>query len=556
MQARGSSGNRRLGASGIAHQIFEARARVAVETADVVLLCFDSQSQQAGGAQRVSEWVHAYGKPVVAILNNRNAEWRTPTRARRRSLRRTLSQSVAEHVGRIRDELGQLGLGGTPWCALSAKRALFARAREPFVGPDAPTFRKHRVQYGVEKLARWSNLGALEDLLIAAIHLDAAGLRVAMLRRELRAELRNVGNSLGELERSSRGATNGLESLVESALRVVGYPHKDVAGAREAFADSPVTGDLLSTLEQLRESPFQAGATGELQAYVGQLLDARLSPLRTRSLGAAERAIEDGFRNGREVSSEEFQRRAFDSSAMDAAARDVIAEAEGFLARKVRLAVRDAKTDFQSQARGIRIDGGAGGDAKKKGFWLGVARVAASAFAAATIVIPPLFLVSIAVGIGSLILGGFSRRARQEAEEKRAQARREALHAARRTVNDAYERVAIDVAAQAVTLTRRALATLLVEPVRTAVALRLVAREAGRAASAIQALANGIEVSNPLEILRAAARSVEEARYPSDPGGFPKDVARMKTEWVDPEGLLADAATAVERFCVRRTAQR
>ena len=50
----------------------EATARKAVETADVVLLCFDTQSQQASEFAKVAAWVTHYGKPVVAVLNVRN----------------------------------------------------------------------------------------------------------------------------------------------------------------------------------------------------------------------------------------------------------------------------------------------------------------------------------------------------------------------------------------------------------------------------------------------------------------------------------------------------
>jgi predicted GTPase len=523
----------------------EARARAAVETADVVLLCFDSQSQQAGEFQRVADWVHAYGKPVVAILNFRNPEWRMPFRVRHRARRRSLSQSVAEHVGHIRDELAHLGLGGTPIVALSAKRALFARAREPFVGPDPHTLRAQRERHGVEKLARWSNLATLEQLLVTAIRRDAAGLRVGMLRRELRAELGKVAGGLGELERSSRAAATGLDSLVEVTLRVVGYPRGDADDARVPFRDSRVADDLLSELERLRESPFQAAVAGELQAYVGQLLEARLSPLRTRSLGAAEGIIEEGFRDGREVSSEEFRGRAFDLFAMEAVAREVIGEAESFLARKIRLVARDARTDFQCQARGVRVDGAADAKSKRTGAWLDYAKVATSAISTATIFFPPAVIVSILAAVCTMIFGWLGRRARKKAEETRAQARRKALDSARRSVHEAHDKVATDVAGAIAVLARSTLSTVLVEPVRTAVALRLVAREAGRAAEAISEIARRIEASDPLAILLDALRVVEEARHAGDRAASRK--VWLGEDWVDdPEGLLPDDVGASE----------
>ena len=40
-----------------------------MEIADVVVLCFDTQSQQQAEFERVAEWVRAYGKPAIAVLN-------------------------------------------------------------------------------------------------------------------------------------------------------------------------------------------------------------------------------------------------------------------------------------------------------------------------------------------------------------------------------------------------------------------------------------------------------------------------------------------------------
>ena len=44
----------------------EAAARRAVEVADIVLLCFDSQRQQAAEFMKVADWIQEYGKPVIA----------------------------------------------------------------------------------------------------------------------------------------------------------------------------------------------------------------------------------------------------------------------------------------------------------------------------------------------------------------------------------------------------------------------------------------------------------------------------------------------------------
>lgn len=124
--------------------VLEGHARSAVEIADVVLLCFDSQSQQQPEFQKVAEWIRAFGKPAIAVLNCRNARWRLPPRTALASARRTVAEQMRQHEGNIRDELINLGLENVPIVAISCKRALMARGREPFKGPDAVTFQKQR----------------------------------------------------------------------------------------------------------------------------------------------------------------------------------------------------------------------------------------------------------------------------------------------------------------------------------------------------------------------------------------------------------------------------
>lgn len=528
---------------GMARSTLEERARAAVEVADVVLLCFDTQSQQAGEFQRVAEWVHAYGKPVVAILNCRNQRWRKPLEVVRKTIRRSLSGSVVEHVGHIRDELARLGLGGTPIVAVSAKLALFARAREPFQGPDARTLQKQRAEHGTRKLERWSNVEALEDLLVTAIHRDAAGLRVAMLRREVRAELSDVATSLAGVEQSSRAGAEGLDTLVEATLRVIGYPRIDVDGSRAAFRDARVADDLLSELERLRGSPFQAAARGELQIYAGQLLEARLSPLRTRSLDAAESAIEEGFRDRREISPDEFQRRTFDVPSMEAIAREVITEAQAFLSRKVRLAASDVRMDLEYQAAAVRIAGAAGAGSKTKGGWHDAASLTANAVSTATLFFPPLIGVSIGSLLVGLVFGWLGRRARRKTEEERAQARREALDSARRSIHGVYEGIGAAVTAKIADLARNALAKVLIEPIRTAVALRSIANSGAWTGAAIDMLAREIETTDPVAILRSALRGVEEHRHAGDPAA-PRKVW-LGEDWIDdPHGLMPDDVEA------------
>lgn len=122
----------------------EARARKAVETADVVLLCFDTQSQQASEFAKVADWVTHFGKPVIAVLNVRNPRWRHPARVAAQAARRNMSEPVAQHAENIRAELANIGLHDVPVVALSSQRALFARAATPYQGPHQQNFADDR----------------------------------------------------------------------------------------------------------------------------------------------------------------------------------------------------------------------------------------------------------------------------------------------------------------------------------------------------------------------------------------------------------------------------
>ena len=83
----------------------EEQAREELVTADIVILCFDTQNQKAGEFRKVAAWIAEYRKPVVAVLNVRPPNWRFPTRVPRRAVRQRSSQTVAEHATHIREGL-------------------------------------------------------------------------------------------------------------------------------------------------------------------------------------------------------------------------------------------------------------------------------------------------------------------------------------------------------------------------------------------------------------------------------------------------------------------
>ncbi|MBP0945005.1 GTPase [Pseudomonas alliivorans] len=164
----------------------EARARKAVEVADFVLVCFDSQSQQADEFAKFAAWVSEYRKPAIAVLNPRNAMWRMPSRVSAPMARGNLSRAVSEHATNIRDELSRLGVNDVPVVAVSSMRAVFARASMPFEGPDLESLTKQRDMYSCDSLEQWSNYPRLEDLLVSVITDAAVDIRLGCLNDQLR----------------------------------------------------------------------------------------------------------------------------------------------------------------------------------------------------------------------------------------------------------------------------------------------------------------------------------------------------------------------------------
>ena len=178
----------------------EKLAREAVEVADFVLVCFDSQSQQADEFEKLAAWVQTYRKPMLAVLNSRNLRWRFPPRVPVGPARLNLSRTVREHAQNIQDELAKIGLVGVPVLAMSSKRALFARAALPYEGPDGKSLEKQRMDYGEKKLASWSGYSRLENLLERSICEHAVAFRVGALNDQLRGVLTELRLTLGEIE--------------------------------------------------------------------------------------------------------------------------------------------------------------------------------------------------------------------------------------------------------------------------------------------------------------------------------------------------------------------
>lgn len=429
-------------------QDLEEKARAAVETADVVLLCFDTQSQQAAEFAKVAEWVHIYRKPALAILNVRNLKWRDPLRAPDPEDRLQLTATVRQHASNISDELQAIGLSGVPVVAINSKRCLFARASTPFLGPAANELEKMRDVRGVDYLEKWSNLPVLERLLTAYVTEGATDLRVAAVREMVRAGFSMWADQLDAFVSGQRDRCASVERTVADWLNVLGYP-----GDRRKHANLPdkdgVRG-LVSTLEELIGEPFGASSVGRLERHAQQILRSLLSPHRARSITDSEGLIREAFDDRRTVSDVEFNQKVFDQAQIDASVAEAASSAMTFLEDNLKLSGLDAALDLDLVAqRQGHVKGAAGAVNRIAGNVLKASQLVMDSTAVVLGIIAATNFWNPAGWMAAVILGGlgiagsvmsfFGGLARKKAERARIKARAQALADARVAVNSYFD---------------------------------------------------------------------------------------------------------------------
>lgn len=533
----------------------ETRARQAVEVADFVLVCFDSQSQQADEFAKFAAWVNQYRKPVIAVLNPRNALWRQPSRVPTGTARANLSRAVAEHTTNIHDELARLGLSNVPVVAVSSKRAVFARASLPFMGPDLETLVKHREEYGCEKLEAWSNYGRLEDLLIQTIAEGAVELRLGALNDQLRGVFAGLLRSIQQVCDEALAAAEAIErTFLEPMLRLVGYPSTEASERRKRLV---VDGeDLLDALERHRGGQFQTPSEGQYAEHVGLRLDTAIGTLRQTSLRQADDCIYEAFQQGKVLSESDVRGRCFNEANISQEIQAVHDDALAFLQASAQLALNDAKLDLALRIQSRAIDGAAG-DGWKYSAWaikgsgiLAGAVGALGGLAAANFWNPlgwgagAAAVAVLAGGIAATLLGWGGGAARKEAERVRLEGRRQAAAALHQQIYDTYDRIKGDVLTYTAKVLLEATASLLLPPVRHALSLQRLAK----GCTAVQMIVT--EQLKSLDSTRDAQLLVWEVAKQCERKAFPQQANAAALYWLgedwvdDAEGLKSAQGSA------------
>ncbi len=502
----------------------EAKARRAVEIADVVFLCFDSQSQQAMEFEKIADWIKEYGKPVVAVLNSRNAQWHHPARVVP-ALRRNLSEQVRQHADNIRTHLELIKLHDTPIVAIHSQRALFARATTPFQGVAADGLEFERHTFGIEYLERWSNFGTLERLTAHLIEEGAADLRLAALRQDVRSRCRRGIAELEDLAATIDREAESLERHAESLFAVLGYP--DDAERAVWLHDAALSADLVEVSEVARGVPYTSPPKGTLDRFVRHLAASHLGACRRKAKAAADELIRTAFAEKRAVEESEFAEAVFDRDAVGAAVAAVWADRGEFLLRELEVAVDPGSAgDAMTVSHAATILGGAGsgklGDVVKgSGILLG-AGAAAVPLAAMLLSNPVGWAIgatAVGVGIVSQVQQYFGKKMSDEEAGRAREARSQATVTAHRAVDETFGGYEDSIVAESRKAAWTLLAPAIAGSLRTAVELRTARARAGRLIDDLRTHADAIEPAPAVAgILQRAQRRM---------GGSTAEVTRL-----------------------------
>lgn len=497
----------------------EAAARSAIEIADVVLLCFDNQSQQASEFSKIADWVHHYGKPTIAVLNVRNLRWRHPAMVPNQAARQNMSRPVREHSDNIRTELASLGLPNTPVVAIHSRRALFARASTPYCGPTEPNFLDERERYGINYLAHWSNFGTLEALLTSGIAAGGAQLRLTSLREGMRAILHDEASMLKGLDQRLNERLDEIDRAISRHLEVLGYLEPDERAAH--LHDDEWCGDLLTIAETARGGPYLSPAEGAFGRYVRTVLKPHLSKPRGDAQKRFKRLEREAFEERKDIDKDTFVSKVFDEPEIAAALENVWAESAQFLERELSMAAAELRHHaFSAERESSDLGGAAGADSRAfeaalraSGLLTGVA--AAIGGIALLNAWNPIGwaggAVVAGISITSSVLGLVGGRHGESAERQRAEARAKATFAGRTAIRTTFDGIEKGFAVDARSVAWREAAPSVKSLLREVVVLASLRQQITSVAKELDDTAAKIATTPSPDILEGAQQSLLSA---------------------------------------------
>lgn len=521
----------------------EAKAHKAVETADIVLLCFDTQNQQESEFTKVAEWVQAYGKPAIAIINNGHVEWRNPVRQGRQRQRAKLSRDMQQHESNVKESLEKVGFQTLPIVCLNSKRALMARASLPFHGPYADDISAQREKYGQDSLLRWSNLPALEALLSEALSQDAPKIRLGMMAASLRGDFDAVGKDLTKHAEDAKQRADMLDKEISALFKFFAYPMK--ASSMRAILPAVVEGvDCLDWLEDLRGGQYAAPSQGEFDNQLSKLLENSFGAQRAASIRRAEEVVIDAFEKRTAIDGAVFQERVFKMEEIEKGNQSAQKLAHGYIKRNLSLIDGDAviaaiKLDFDNST----IFGDAADDSRNGS---NLARIIKVGVALAAIPVGGWTVVAASL-VGSWLFGHVQKELTEEAEATHAKARRDALSQVRTAVNEAFDHITQETKQAIHNYRDQCLKQFLVPLLFEAGLCHRIIAETQKINDVMETVSDTLGNYAPADVLLKAAKRVEERRYPAIP-----KAARLVwagEDWItDPVGLTVPVDGKTDDF--------
>jgi predicted GTPase len=520
----------------------EAVAHEAVQTADVVLLCFDSQNQQKEEFAQVAAWVRDYGKPLVVVFNVRNRAWLNPVLAGKPGHRAKLTADVANQAGRIREWLAGLGLPGTVIVAIHTQRAVFARC-DPYSGPQQTDRASKLAEYGAEKLLAWSHYPVLDRLLRTAIGHDAIRLRLGMLSNQAVGTLRKAEDGLqSTLRVPAAEYAKPVEAGIEPLLQELGRP---AGGGRAGLRAA------IERLEAARGQDFDASAAGRIRVFARARIRAALAPLREQTRQKAAHAVEEAAARRKFVGAKQFLDQAYDKKAD----RDAVEKTSEAIARHVETALADSAAAMtfalaEIEPEGTDVLGRTGVGKKRLGYFsggtatLGTAATPTVTAAIALVSLTPLAVLAVGAAVlaGFLGLGSKAREIRKNAELARQRAVAAARGQAEKGVSKYYDRIERDLMAEVDAMIAVQLAGKVGRLVPKAQELRDIEARAATKLVHLRQLLTVLErqQADPTAVFAAAAASCVPGDHP-----LGADAYWLGAEWCDdPEGLEEPAPAA------------
>jgi predicted GTPase len=532
----------------------ESRTRKAVEVADIVVLCFDSSSQQASEFEKIAAWVKEFGKPVICVLNSKNGKWRWPSFVPLGSQRQGLSRMVREHTSNILTELAAIGVYSAPVVAISAQRAVYARTSDDYTGPLPEQCRKMREMLGRDELLRQSNLEVFESVVVEALTHHAVEIRLGMLHAQVRALLGRLARDLQQAKDDSVVAAEGFDRAIKDMLDIVGYPTEGSA-KRDGLPKNVTGEDLLTVTESARGEAYISSDEGKAQRFARQRLNSEFGTLRSNSLAAANKEVNDSFERRCDLDGKEFSIRVYDLPQIKAAAKTVSEAAVGHLQRELKLSLADAALDMEFTASEAGNVSGATGSTRRIG---GAAAKIGALLAGAASALAPLALfdpepvskaavaaVTLALGLVAGALNFLGDWLGRRAKEERQKAKVSAVAIAHHHVNETYDGIANQIEASVDTVVREATVVAIAIPLQNAAALWLFANGATNALVGLNRLREALPSAiDAQRLLEASAKQVAAARSGSH-GSTDAAYVLLGEDWVyDPTGLKAAVGNA------------